>query len=261
MNNPQKKQKQRPAGWDAVARWYDGWMGEGGSDHHQKLAIPNALDLLQLQPDEHLLDIGCGQGVFAPYASKAHARYTGIDISPTLVKMARQRHRAHGQFIQGDARRLARVKEMRPQMFDAALFLLSIQDMSPLHDVIESSAWVLKPTGRLVIIMTHPCFRIPRQSGWGFDEGRNLRFRRVDSYLKPLSIPMKAYESSASGKTISFHRPLETYINTLAESGFRITALREISTYKQGQTRAEQRANAEIPLFLSISADIVKSRG
>ena len=27
----------KPSGWDAVAKWYDGWVGKGGSHHHRKL--------------------------------------------------------------------------------------------------------------------------------------------------------------------------------------------------------------------------------
>jgi hypothetical protein len=50
--------KKTPSGWDDVANWYDGWVGESGSDHHRKLAIPALLDLLDLEPRMNLLDIG-----------------------------------------------------------------------------------------------------------------------------------------------------------------------------------------------------------
>lgn len=50
-----KHHKHNPSGWDELAYWYDGWMGLDGSHHHQRLAIPAVLDLLQLQKGEQVL--------------------------------------------------------------------------------------------------------------------------------------------------------------------------------------------------------------
>jgi ubiquinone/menaquinone biosynthesis C-methylase UbiE len=246
-----KYPKRDPSGWEPLAHWYDGWVGEDGSDHHRNLAIPAALDLLQLRPGDTLLDVGAGQGVFAPYAARAGAVYTGVEVSRALLKLANKRHRSHGRFLHGDARHLPQVVSTR---FDAALFLLSIQDMNPLDAVLRSAASVLQKGGRIVLLMTHPCFRIPRQSGWGHDTDRDLRFRRIDRYLQPLKVPMKSYGERQSGVSISFHRPLSHYINGLAACGLMVDALEEITTHKQGSSRAEQRANAEIPLFVGIRA-------
>ncbi|WP_119068519.1 class I SAM-dependent methyltransferase [Aggregatilinea lenta] len=246
--------KRDPSGWDALARWYDGWVGAHGSEHHRRLAIPATLDLLDLAPDDHLLDIGAGQGVFAPYVLRTGARYTGVEISPRLLSLAQQRGLSHARFVRGDARRLADIPALEAASFDAAAFLLSIQDMNPLEAVLRSAAWALRDGGRLVILMTHPCFRVPRQSGWGHDEARNLQFRRVDSYLSTLEVPMKAYGKQRAGTTISFHRPLSRYINALAACGLLIDALEEITTYESGNSKAERRANAEFPLFVGLRA-------
>jgi len=43
--------------WDAVARWYDGWMGQDGSEHHRKVAVPALMELLEPRPGESILDI------------------------------------------------------------------------------------------------------------------------------------------------------------------------------------------------------------
>src|SRR5579862_2779950 len=209
--------------WDPLAAWYDGWMGQHGSIHHRQLAIPALLDLLEPQPGEHILDIGAGQGVLAPYLAKGGVHYTGVEISPRLIKIARNRHGRCGEFIQVDARKLDTLPEMKHRRFDAAVFLLSIQDMQPLDAVLGAASRVLSENGRIVILMTHPCFRVPRQSGWGWDEGRKLAYRRVDRYLTPLPVPMKTYPGQ-NGVSVSFHRPLSMYINTLARHGLLIPA-------------------------------------
>ncbi|HEU5014103.1 MAG TPA: class I SAM-dependent methyltransferase, partial [Roseiflexaceae bacterium] len=158
-------------------------------------------------------------------------------------------------FILGDARALNELPGIKADEFDAVTFLLSIQDMDPLDDVLRAAAWALRPGGNLVMLMTHPCFRIPRQSGWGWDEGRKLRFRRVDRYLTPLPVPMKP---PSGGETRSFHRPLQAYINGLAAHAMLTEQIAEIPAYDErdakAQARADNLADREIPLFLGIRA-------
>jgi SAM-dependent methyltransferase len=252
---------QQPAAgtsWDPLATWYTGWVGEEGSEHHRELAIPAVMDALGLAAGERVLDIGCGPGVLSQYVARAGASYVGVDASPRLLDYARKTHGSRGRFLLGDAASLDTHEELSEGAFDAAVFLLSIQDMEPLERVIAGAAWALRPGGRLVILMTHPCFRIPRQSGWGWDEGRKLVFRRVDHYLTPLGVPLKAYSGKQEGVTRSFHRPLGLYVGALAGAGLLVDRMDEMPTYKKAapgpSAKAENRAHAEIPLFLSLRA-------
>ena len=159
--NRSDNQRRRPErkGWDNLADWYDGWVGKDGSKHHQRMAIPAALNLLELQPGESLLDIGCGQGVFAPSVAETGAKYTGIDVSPALLDLARKHHGRHGRFYEADACRLELSKDLRAATFDAAVFILSIQDIT--RSMLPwRAAWASsRRSSRFV--MTHPAFRIP----------------------------------------------------------------------------------------------------
>ncbi len=248
-----------PTSWDAVATWYDGWVGEDGSEYHREVAVPALLALLEPKPGERILDIGAGQGVLAHYLSLSGAHYTGVDASPKLLRIAERRHAGVGRFFLGDARDLSSVRGLRKGEFDAAVFLLSIQDMDPLDAVLASASWALKPEGRVVLLLTHPAFRVPRQSGWGWDEGRKLNYRRVDSYLTPLAVPMKSLPGKPrSATTRSFHRPLNVYVNSLSSNGLLLEHMVEIPAHKVGvpaaQTKAAHRARQEIPLFLGLRA-------
>ena len=243
--------------WDAVATWYDGWVGDRGSDYHRHLTIPAVMELLDPVPDEEILDVGSGQGVLAPYVSERGAHYTGVDASPRLVAAARRRHRGIGAFHVGDARRLAKVRDLRAGAYDAAVLMLSIQVMDPLEPVIESLAWALTSRGRVVMLMTHPAFRQPRHSGWGFDEGRGLRYRRIDGYLTRMAVPMKALGNARP--TRAFHRPISAYVNALGDAGFAVDAMLEIPDLppdvRPGRAgRADARSAAEIPMFLGLRA-------
>src|SRR5206468_451823 len=113
--------------------------------------------------------------------------------------------------------------------------------------------WVLRPRSRVVVLMTHPAFRQPRHAGWGFDPARKLVYRRVDAYLTPMAVPMKAI--GAHAPTRSYHRPLSAYVNGLAAFGFTVDAMRELPDLPAGLkpgrrlSTPDARANAEIPLL------------
>lgn len=247
----------RTSGWDRVAGWYDGWVGDRGSRYHRALAIPAVLDLLEAQAGEWILDIGAGQGVLASSVVESGAHYTGVDVSPRLIAAARRRHGHLARFVVGDARALNRVPGLQAGSYDAAVFLLSIQDMDPLEPVLASAAWALRRSGRIVLLMTHPAFRQPRHSGWGYDENRKLQYRRVDAYLTPMTVPMKSLGRGAP--TRAFHRPISRYVNALAAVGFAVDAMVELPDLSptdrpRPSRRPSAKADVEIPLFLGVRA-------
>ena len=139
--------------------------------------------------------------------------------------------------------------------FDAAVFLLSIQDMDPLEPILTGVSRVLRRRSRIVVLMTHPSFRQPRHAGWGFDAGRKLTYRRVDAYLSHMTVPMKAL--GGGRPTRAFHRPTSSYVNGLASVGFAVDAMQELPDVVRAADPAggvDARAHAEIPLFLGLRA-------
>lgn len=250
--------------WDPLAYWYSGWVGKDGSKYHQKIAIPAVMKLLDLKKGEYVLDMGCGQGVLSSYIKKSGGKYVGVDVSEKLIKLAKRYHKEDGEFFLEDATRLfekSKGSEIKESSFDAVIFLLSIQDMGDLEGAISSAACALKEKGRVVILMLHPCFRIPRQSGWGWDENRKLQFRRIDRYLTPLEVPLKKFPGKSRGVSKSFHRPLQDYVNTLGKNGFAINKILEIPTFEKSKpstrpqkSKAQKMAEQEIPLFLGIKS-------
>ncbi|TGG90719.1 class I SAM-dependent methyltransferase [Natronospirillum operosum] len=244
--------------WDGVADWYAGWSGARGSFHHRKVAIPTVMDLLRCRAGESVIDLGCGPGALASAVAQAGARYTGVDLSRKLIRFARKHNQSRqADFQVGDLTDADLARTLGPARFDAAVFLLSLQDIHPMSAAIANAAAILRPGGRLVILMTHPCFRIPRQSGWGWDGGRKLQYRRVDHYLSPLQVPMQPHQGTG-GITRSYHWPLSSYVSELSAQGLMIDQLQEIPMTRlpkeQSVSRAEKRALREIPLFLALRA-------
>lgn len=248
--------------WDRVASWYDSHVGGEGSEYHQRVVIPGTLRLLEMQPGERVLDLACGQGVLCRALQRLGVQVTGVDLSGELIQRARQRSPKGIRYLVADARGLAGM--LPSESFHAAACVLSIQNMEPVEPVFAQCARLLEPGGRLVLVMTHPAFRIPRQTRWGWDEERKLLFRAVDRYLSSLKVPIDTRPFKAPGQvTWTYHRPLQTYVSGLAAAGLWVNALEEWPSPRVSQpgpkARAENRARAEFPLFLALRAIRVPS--
>lgn len=250
--------RESPVGsWDHVASWYDSLVGERGSEFHQAVIVPGVLRMLAIKHGERVLDLACGQGAVSLTLREAGARVTGVDLSPLLVEKARERSPADIEYLVGDARRLDVLGQRR---FDGIVFILAAQNMDPIEPVIRECSRLLVPGGRLVMVVPHPAFRIPRQSGWRWDEDRKALFREVDRYLTPMKIPidMRPFKRPSQKITWTFHRPLGAYINGLAAAGLWTNALEEWASHKVSQpgprAAAENRARADFPLFAAIRA-------
>lgn len=238
--------------WNPVDKWYDQIVGKDGHYYHRNLIIPNLLRLLNLPRDgASLLDIGCGQGILARHIPKT-VRYTGIDLSPKLIAAA-QKHRTHAkqQFLVADATKPLLLKET----FTHAAILLALQNMEEPEKVLMHLSKVVK--GKVVIVLNHPCFRIPRQSSWGNDEQKKLQYRRIDRYSSPLKIPIQAHpgKGKQSATTYTFHHSLQDYFRMLHDAGFAVTGLEEWHSDKMSTGKAakqENRARLEFPLFLAL---------
>jgi hypothetical protein len=106
-------------------------------------------------------------------------------------------------------------------------------------------------------VLNHPCFRIPRQSSWGFEEERKIQFRRIDAYSTPLRVPIVMHPGRPQSEaTLSFHRSLTDLLAPALGAGLRLRGLEEWHSPKQSEpgprSRAENRSRNEIPLFLAL---------
>jgi ubiquinone/menaquinone biosynthesis C-methylase UbiE len=162
----------------------------------------------------------------------------------------------HAEFVVGDATQEIPVEK---RDFDRACFILSLQNMENGAGAIQTAARHLKKNGKLLIVLNHPCFRIPRQSAWGIDEQMKLQYRRVNSYMSPQKIPIQTNpgKGETSESKVSYHHPLSDYAMWLQKEKFAIAKLEEWCSDKKSEgakARMEDRARKEIPLFLAILA-------
>ncbi len=253
-----------PSDWDHVAGWYDQQLQADGPTHHSKVIIPGVLRLLDCAVGRRVLDIACGQGVVCRAMAETGATVVGVDASENLIEMARRRCRYPDResYLCGDARTLADIPVLLPESFDAAVCILAIQNMTPLSPVWRGCRMLLKAGGHLLVVMMHPCFRVPRQSSWQWDQQNSSQYRRIDTYLTSEKIPIVMHPGSSQDiTTMTFHRPLQAYVNTLASAGLLVDHVDEWVSRKPPPAGkrfdALDRSRREIPLFLALRARAV----
>ncbi len=249
-----------PTAWTAEADWYDQLVGDEGSEFHQHVIHPGVLRLLQVQTGETVLDVGCGQGVLCRLLHARGAQVTGVDLSRPMLEIARQRSDPAIEFIHLDAAALKESPSLRGR-FHAAVSVLALQNISELKATLAGMAQCLlpAPTSRLVLVLNHPAFRIPRATSWGWDDGEGKQYRRVDHYLLPRREPIVTHPGKAPGRyTWSFHRPLQDYVKALRQVGLAVDALEEWASHKHSDSgpraKAENVARKEIPMFMALRA-------
>ena len=250
---PPQRRERNDTSWENSAQWYDRLIGERGSELYQSVVLPGAIELLNPQRGEQVLDIGCGQGVFSRALATKGCQVTGIDAAATLVKKAKEYpSRTPVKYLHRDA---AALHGLGP--FDAISAILCIQNMQHLPKVCAAAAEALKSGGRMLWVMNHPAFRIPRQTSWGFEEERKIQYRRIDAYSSPMTIPIVMHPGQKdSESTVSFHHSLTDLMAPAFNAGLMLGGLQEWHSHKASQpgprAKAENRARNEFPLFLAL---------
>ncbi len=254
-------QRAAATSWGPVADWYRDLLYGQDETFQQTVIQPNLRRILGLRPGAKLLDLACGPGFFSRSFARLGVDVTGVDIAPELVAAAEEALRREGTDVAERARfhvaEADRISFLPESSVDAAIIVLALQNIQRAKETVAAAARVLKPGGRLVVVLNHPCFRVPKGSSWGWD-GTNM-FRRVDRYLSEWTARLQAHPGSDPlAVTVSFHRPLQYYFMCLAKAGLLVAGLEEwISDRQSGPgTRAaeENRTRKEFPLFLCLTA-------
>lgn len=93
---------------DRVARRPSGRVAREtyGADDVHSFAWGPVLDALRLTPRDHLLDVGCGGGVFLRRALESGCGAVGVDHSHAMVQLARRTVGGRAPIVQASADRL-----------------------------------------------------------------------------------------------------------------------------------------------------------
>jgi SAM-dependent methyltransferase len=212
---------------------------------HDKVLIPAIVRLAAEVRGKNVLDIGCGCGYLAAKIGRSAKSVLGIDISQKMIEQATLRHATKNvSFMHVSIETLA---VGRRRAFDLCLSNMSVITMPDLRAAFEAVRNVLRPEGRFVFSIAHPCFwNVYRhdESQSGFD------YWCPHSVIAPFRITMDRRPLPA--RTTYFHRPLSFYCRSLRKAGFRIEDIDE-PTPPKGAPSAYL-ASFKVPRFLVFGA-------
>ena len=146
--DPKLQRRIQRFGWDAAARHYEAaWRENLAPAHHAMF------DLVNLRPEESVLDVACGSGILTFRAAKIvgeDGAVTATDISDEMVRIVTDLAEQRG-VPQVRARRMdAESMTLPVASFDAALCALGLMYMPNPVQALRKVFEVLKSGGRAV---------------------------------------------------------------------------------------------------------------
>ncbi|HZP80175.1 MAG TPA: class I SAM-dependent methyltransferase [Chthonomonadaceae bacterium] len=228
------------AAYDEIAAWYDDWVGPVEDDPF----FAQVETFLGEVAGQRLCDLGCGQGRVARYLADRGASVTGIDLSAKLLEIARRHEETDPRgitYLHADARSLDNVAD---SAFDGVICHLALMDIPDLPPTLRTVARILRPGGRFVFSILHPCYNTPLSGEIETPEGIQRTVARyfAEGYWRSDS------RTGPPGKVGAYHRTLSAYVNTLTDAGLILERLSEVQA--TGDFAARRPVWAEAPAVL-----------
>ncbi|MFX1559613.1 MAG: class I SAM-dependent methyltransferase [Promethearchaeota archaeon] len=222
--------------WESNAEAFSNLIGGIGTPHHREILNPSVERLIGEVKGKKLLDAGCGEGYLARYYAKKGAIVTAIDLSQRLVEVSKQLTDDEELIVEYRVDSVCHIESVPNAEFDLVLSNLVLLNIPCLDDAIKEFHRVLKEGGILVFSVVHPAFNFYGPGSWQMGEKNPETNRRegiyfkIDRYFeeKEYERYWKTREGENFPEAISFfHRTLSTYLNSLADAGFRLVEFAE----------------------------------
>ena len=246
--------------WNAGADAFIQFV-ESGADYYRHLVHgPALLASCGDVRGQRALDLGCGHGYFSRLLARAGATVTGIDLSDRLLARALELEAEEPlgiTYLHLDAAQIGTGFE--EESCDLVTGCMSLQDVAAPGAVLSGACRVLRPAGRAVFSVPHPCTDPP------------FREWRRDGQGKKLALCLDRYFDGGQAVChwnmarlkYAWHTPFRRHTLTewsrlIADAGFVIRGLVEPRP-DAGlvATRPELEDCARMPFFLIF--DLVKS--
>lgn len=207
--------------WDNSAKAWADFVRTGKDHDRDALNNPAAFKLIGRVKGLTVLDLACGEGYNTRILAKKGAEVTGIDFSPKQIEMARQEERKENLGVKYMITDAADLRSLPDNCFDLVTCFMALQDIEDHRKAVSETSRVLKPNGRFIFSIPHPCFEKIMVNG--------SRINAADAYFGETKFPIhwNMKRLSTPFRTISFHRPLTDYFDAINKSGLHVSRLVE----------------------------------
>ncbi|HET7409699.1 MAG TPA: class I SAM-dependent methyltransferase [Paracoccaceae bacterium] len=200
-----------------------------------------------------VLDLGCGNGYFSRAMAGRGARVTAVDLSPKQIGHARRIEAEQPMGIDYRVMDAETVGEhFAPDSFDLVTSCVALQDMPEPKRAIAGAFAVLRPGGRLVAAITHPCVDTPLRQ-WATDETGTRTALMIDRYFErvPMTYTWSERRMAYTWQITSRHATLSDWFGWFLEAGLALRALSEPQPTPETLARHPDIEDAaRVPYFL-----------
>lgn len=233
-------------------KFNDEWINALQNDIFRRYFItPVTLRLLGDVAGKDVLDIGCGEGMYSRELARRGARVIGVDCAQTAIAYCQAKAGEERLDITYAVRNSCDLQGIADNAFDLVLASMMLMDCEDMAGTVGEITRVLRPGGRLLASVLHPCFAattsegISRQGGYGLS-----RQVVVSNYYQPTQ--WEAPLTKRSPETVIWrHRTLEEYVSVFVTHGLTITSLHEPRpTPEQAAAMEDIAWLGKIPIFL-----------
>jgi SAM-dependent methyltransferase len=144
--------------WDKNAAFWDDQMGAEGNSFFLTLTRPAMERLLGDVAGHRVLEIACGNGLFARRLADRGADVVATDAAPAMIERARAHASAPIDYRCVDAADAAQLADLGRDAFDAVICNMALMDMAEIDPLAAALPALLRRPGRFVFSVTHPCF-------------------------------------------------------------------------------------------------------
>ena len=199
--------------WDEYAVEFSQFVARREQEDLERNPIlSRMLALLGDMAGQEVLDACCGEGFFARILASRGAHVTGIDLSPRLVQMAREKDPDGTiDYRVGDLSRPLPEFEGRFALIGSHLALNDVHDHRGFAATLASLA---KPGARAVLAFNNPYSSLVRQ--------------HITDYFASGAVGVYGGMWEKGIKAHYYHRTLEEYLDAFLAAGFRLAKLVDV---------------------------------
>jgi SAM-dependent methyltransferase len=248
--------------WDENASAWAEQVRAGADAYRELYNNPAMLEFIGDVGGRDVLDAGCGEGYQTRILARRGARMIGVDLSARMIELARAEERREPLGIRYEEVSFSDLSIFADCSFDVCVSFMALMDGPDFPAAMRELRRVLRPGGRLVFSILHPCFAT-RGMQWIRDESGNetglvvAEYFADDPWIERWKFT-KAPDSGALGEFAvpRFDRILSDYLNAVVAAGFALTEIREPRPSADAAREHPwlRRWRIHAPLFLYVKA-------